>query len=80
MHQFPAPLDRGVISARAILEQRLIYIADATEDSRDLAAPDCQRCGSYAAIPLMRDGKAVGAISMDTSRALVASPTARSSC
>jgi signal transduction histidine kinase len=67
IHQFPAPLDRGVISARAILEQRLIHIADATEDSEIWPLLTANGARSYAAIPLMRDGKAVGAISMNTS-------------
>jgi hypothetical protein len=31
--QFPAPPNRGVVSGRAILEQRSIHISDATEDA-----------------------------------------------
>ena len=67
IHQFPAPPDRGVISARAILEQRLIYIPDATEDPEIWPLLIANGGRSYAAIPLMRDGKAIGAISMNSS-------------
>ena len=67
IHQFPAPPDRGVISARAILEQRLIHIPDATEDPEIWPLLIANGAHTYAAIPLMRDGKAIGAISMNSS-------------
>ena len=66
IRQFPAPPDRGVISARAVLEQRLIHIADATEDPEIWPLLIANGARSYAAIPLMRDGKAIGAISMNS--------------
>jgi GAF domain-containing protein len=64
--QFPAPPTRGVISARAILEQRLIHITDATQDPEIWPLLIANNARSYAAIPLMRDGKAIGAISMNS--------------
>ena len=66
IHQFPAPPDRGVISARAVLEQRLIHIADATEDPEIWPLLIATGARSFAAIPLMRDGKAIGAISINS--------------
>jgi GAF domain-containing protein len=56
-----------VISARAVLEQRLIHLADATEDPEIWPLLIANGARSYAAIPLMRDGKAIGAISMNSS-------------
>ena len=64
--QFPAPPNRGVVSGRAILEQRLIHISDATEDAEIWPLLIANSARSYAAIPLMRAGKPIGAISMNS--------------
>jgi GAF domain-containing protein len=64
--QFPAPPNRGVISGRAILEQRLIQIPDATEDTEIWPLLIANSARSYAAIPLMRAGTPIGAISMNS--------------
>ena len=66
IRHFPAPPTRGVISARAVLEQRLIHLADASEDPEIWPPLIANGARSYAAIPLMRDGKAIGAISMNS--------------
>ena len=66
IRQFPAPPNRGVISARAVLEQRLIHLADATEDPEIWPLLIANGARSYAAIPLLRDGKPIGAISMNS--------------
>jgi two-component system, NtrC family, sensor kinase len=64
--QFPAPHNRGVISGRAILEQRLIQISGATEDTEIWPLLIASSARSYAAIPLMRGGKPIGASSMNS--------------
>jgi signal transduction histidine kinase len=60
------PVDKGSVSGTAILESRLIHVADVTADdafplSRDLSEQrDGQR--TVLAAPLIRDGKAIGAV------------------
>jgi GAF domain-containing protein len=63
---FPMPMTRGLISCRAILDAQIVHIRD-TDADEDLL-PIVRGLGVKAmlSIPLMRDGVAVGAFSLNT--------------
>jgi class 3 adenylate cyclase len=58
--------ERGTILGRAILEQRVVHIADVLEDP-DYALLDLQKIGGYRtalSVPMMREGVPIGAIAV----------------
>ena len=63
--RFPMPPTRGSVSCRSILERRIIAVPDIDADPeldqfvRDLSAR------SQLSVPMLRDGEAIGAISMN---------------
>ncbi len=62
---FPAPLDRGTASGRAILSRAVVHIPDITADSEYTAA-SIIKAGfrSALSVPMLRNGESVGAINV----------------
>ena len=63
------PLERGVISGRAILDRRTVHILDVVEEAPRLSAwavADASRIGyrTNLAVPLVGDGLPLGTISI----------------
>ena len=68
-----------MVAGRAILERRVIHIDDMAADPDVCRRPRSRGHCRSLAIPLLRDGEAIGAIALGTGDA-AASPTARSLC
>jgi GAF domain-containing protein len=62
---YPRPPGRDTTTGRAILERSIVHIADAERDP-DLAANLARdvRAGSFLAVPMLRDGRPIGGISV----------------
>jgi GAF domain-containing protein/nitrogen-specific signal transduction histidine kinase len=65
---FPMTPTRGSIMCRAILDRQIIHITDYQADPNLLPAVKALGHGSQLTIPLMREGTAVGAISLNGKR------------
>jgi GAF domain-containing protein/nitrogen-specific signal transduction histidine kinase len=63
---FPMPMTRGLISCRAILDGRTVHIRDTSADPELLSVVRGLGVKAMVSIPLMRDGVAVGAFSLNT--------------
>ena len=65
---FPQPLHKGSFGCRAMLERRTIHIRDVPADPD--VSPDLIAAGqkSNLAVPLLRDGAAIGAISLSSDK------------
>jgi two-component system NtrC family sensor kinase len=64
MQAHPRPIDRGSASGRAVLEGRVVHIEDVLADS-EFTLLDAQKLGRFRtvlAIPLLREGIAIGAL------------------
>ena len=64
MQARPRPIDRGSASGRAVLEGGVVHIHDVLADS-EFALLDAQKLGHFrtvVAIPLLREGTAIGAL------------------
>jgi GAF domain-containing protein len=64
MQARPRPIDRGSASGRAVLEGGIVHIEDVTADS-EFTLLDAQKLGRFRtvlAIPLLREGTAIGAL------------------
>jgi GAF domain-containing protein len=60
---WPRPADRSTATGRAVLERRLVHIADVTNDSTyTYPARDAVKIRSVLAVPMLREGTTVGAI------------------
>jgi signal transduction histidine kinase len=63
---FPIKPDRGSASGRALLERRVIHIADATADP-EYTLTDVQRLGGYRtvlSVPMFREGVPIGVLAV----------------
>src|SRR5215472_298354 len=63
---FPIKPDRGSASGRALLEGRVIHIADATADP-EYTLTDVQRLGGYRSVlsvPMLREGVPIGVLAV----------------
>jgi GAF domain-containing protein len=70
VHQaFPMAPGRGGVTARAIMTQQVVHVADIAEDL-DYAAPSLARAGFHTmlAVPILRAGDPVGAITVTRHR------------
>jgi hypothetical protein len=76
---FPMAPTRGSIACRAILDKQVIHIRDVDAEPGVLQVARNLGMKSNIALPLMRDGAAVGALRSLPTKS-VASLTARSSC
>jgi two-component system, NtrC family, sensor kinase len=67
-HSFPRPLHRESFACRAMLERRTIHVRDVPADPD--VSPDLVAAGqkSNLAVPLLRDGSAIGAISLPSDK------------
>jgi GAF domain-containing protein len=68
---YPKPPDRSVLAGRAVLDGKLAHVHDFLADpeySRELALAGKWRAG--LAVPMLRDGKPVGAISVGKAEAV----------
>src|SRR4029077_18520887 len=64
MQARPRPIDRGSASGRAVLEGGIVHIEDVTADS-EFTLLDAQKLGRFRtvlAVPLLREGTAIGAL------------------
>jgi signal transduction histidine kinase/putative methionine-R-sulfoxide reductase with GAF domain len=64
MQAHPRPIDRGSASGRAVLEGGVVHIEDVLADS-EFTLLDAQKLGRFRtvlAIPLLREGTAIGAL------------------
>ena len=67
LHQaFPMPPNRGVAGARALLTRAVAYIPDVREDAEYPLQSLAQTAGFHSAlaVPMLRDGSPIGAISV----------------
>jgi two-component system, NtrC family, sensor kinase len=64
-HSFPAPLDRGTASGRAILECGVVHIRDIAAD-REYSAHSLLKTGlrSVLSVPMLRNGEPIGSINV----------------
>ena len=64
-HSFPAPLDRGTASGRAILECGVVHIRDIAAD-REYSAHSIVKTGlrSVLSVPMLRNGEPIGSINV----------------
>ncbi len=64
-HSFPAPLDRGTASGRAILECGVVHIRDIAAD-REYSAHSLVKTGlrSVLSVPMLRNGEPIGSINV----------------
>ena len=64
-HSFPAPLDRGTASGRAILECGVVHIRDIAAD-REYSARSLVKAGlrSVLSVPMLRNGEPIGSINV----------------
>ena len=64
-HSFPAPLDRGTASGRAILERGVVHIRDIAAD-REYSAHSLVKTGlrSVLSVPMLRNGEPIGSINV----------------
>ena len=62
---FPAPLDRGTASGRAILSRAVVHIHDIAADP-EYSAQSLVRTGlrSVLSVPMLRNGKSIGSINV----------------
>src|SRR5438552_10283105 len=68
---YPAPPSRRSVAARAVLERSVVQIADVNAD-RDYALGTMAAVGGYrsaAAVPILRDGLAIGSIAVTRAQA-----------
>jgi GAF domain-containing protein len=72
----PDDVDRRIplgssVAGRVILTERAVYVPDATAHGRDLVSPAewTANVGSYLAVPLLVDGRAIGLLRVDDARA-----------
>jgi GAF domain-containing protein len=66
VQHFPIKPDRGSASGRALLEGRVIHIADATADP-EYTLTDVQRLGGYRtvlSVPMLREGVPIGVLAV----------------
>jgi GAF domain-containing protein len=66
VQHFPIKPDRGSASGRALLEGRVIHIADATSDP-EYTLTDVQRLGGYRtvlSVPMFREGVPIGVLAV----------------
>jgi GAF domain-containing protein/ActR/RegA family two-component response regulator len=66
VQHFPIKPDRGSVSGRALLEGRVIHIADATADP-EYTLTDVQKLGGYRTIlsvPMLREGVPIGVLAV----------------
>src|SRR5262245_48654985 len=62
---WPRPADRSTATGRAVLERRVVHIADASSDSTyTYPARQAVKIRSVLAIPMLREGMTVGAITV----------------
>jgi two-component system, NtrC family, sensor kinase len=65
--RFPRPLDRGTVSGTAILNRSVMHVPDVEEPSAVEFARQTGRVGGFRsllAVPMLRQGEAVGAVSV----------------
>ncbi|HEY1863917.1 MAG TPA: GAF domain-containing protein, partial [Roseiarcus sp.] len=64
-HSFPAPLDRGTASGRAILERGVVHILDIAADP-EYTAHSLVKTGlhSVLSVPMLRNGEPIGSINV----------------
>ena len=64
-HSFPAPLDRGTASGRAILECGVVHIRDIAADP-EYSAHSLVKTGlrSVLSVPMLRNGEPIGSINV----------------
>ena len=64
-HSFPAPLDRGTASGRAILERGVVHIRDIAADP-EYSAHSLVKTGlrSVLSVPMLRNGEPIGSINV----------------
>ena len=63
--QFPAPLSRGLVGTRAILERRIVQIPDTEHDPEyDLTIAQAVGFRSVLGVPMFREGSVVGTINI----------------
>ena len=70
---YPAPPGRGTMASRALLERRVIALADAQDSIANPAGAERARAIGYRAglsVPMLRDGTAIGAINVVRSEAI----------
>ncbi len=67
--QFPRRPSRATVAERAILEGRVVYVRDYAADPDIAPATRELGLGSVLAVPLLRDGKAIGTINWASPRA-----------
>src|SRR5262245_39478356 len=66
VQHFPVKPDRGSASGRALLEGRVIHIADATADP-EYTLTDAQKLGGYRtvlSVPMLREGVPIGVLAV----------------
>ena len=64
-HSFPAPLDRGTASGRAILERAVVHIHDIAADPEYSAGPLVETgLRSVLSVPMLRNGEPIGSINV----------------
>ena len=60
---FPRPLDRGSLTARAIMTREVAHVADTSADP-EFAHPVLAQVGTTLSVPMLRDGEPIGAITV----------------
>jgi adenylate cyclase len=63
---FPVPATRDTLTARAILDRRIVHVADVTADPGYALMPLAQEVGyrSFLSVPMQREERPIGAISV----------------
>ena len=60
---FPRPLNRGSLTARAIMTREVAHVADTSADP-EFAHPVLVQFGTTLSVPMLRDGEPIGAITV----------------
>ena len=77
----PIAPGRGSVAGRAAVEGRTIHIEDVrTDPEYTWAARQADPIRTVLAIPMLREGRALGAIGVKSARGPARSPAARSPC
>jgi class 3 adenylate cyclase/putative methionine-R-sulfoxide reductase with GAF domain len=65
-HVFPVRASRDTLTARAILDRKVVHVADVAAESGYALMPLAREVGyrSFLSVPMQRDGRPIGAISV----------------